>query len=125
MPGRVDGAGEQHAGRVTTAELKKQRDAYERQLHDAILVCDGSISSKARVAQLQEQLWNQVALVNLSERDLDGAAKASREAVRHGELAVKLAKSQLADRVAALERIVAEGKRKGQGIADEAKRRRG
>lgn len=120
----MDGAGKDNAGRVTTAELRTQRDAYERELHEAILASDGSIAAKAAVAHLQEQLWNQVALVNLSERDLESAAKASREAVRHGELAVKLAKSKLADRVAELERIVAEGKRKGRGIAEEARRRK-
>ena len=109
---------------VTPEQLDEQLTEFKVRLHHAIAAHDGTIAGDQRVAVLQRQLWNQQALCELQDGDLDAAAKASREAARHGELAVKLAKSTLADRVSALEHLAEDGRRKGRGIVAEARRRR-
>jgi hypothetical protein len=124
---------------VTSAELGLELEGIQRKLADAIRDHDGSVEHDHAIAVLWRRSWNQVALLHqLGEAtracskcghtirvDATGeAAKASREAVRQGELAVKLSKSNLPDRVAALERLVEQGKRKGRGIAEEARRRK-
>ena len=124
MAGRPNGGAKGHA-EVTDTELKRELEAIKRELADAIRDHDGTVTAKRGVALLQERMWNQYALRELHLLRLDEAAKASREAARHGELAVKLSRSTLADRVAVLERAAAEGKRKASSIAVEARRRKG
>lgn len=116
-------AGQPHAD-VTPEELDEQLTNFKVRLHYAIAAHDGSVAADASIAVLQRQLWNQQALVELQSEDIKAAAEASREAVRHGELAVKLAKSTLADRVSVLERALAKGLAKGRGIAEAARSRK-
>ena len=141
MAGRPEGdTGATHgqAG-VTTEELEAELESIKRRLFDAIRDHDGRVESDAAVATLQRKHWNMVALLHnhLGERRLctgcgeetyvfaiDAAAKASDQAVKQGALAVKLSKATLADRVLALEQGLEGGKRRGRGIAEEARRRK-
>jgi hypothetical protein len=117
-------AGQPDAERLTSRAINDQLHAFKAELQRANREHDGSVEAKQRVALAQERMWNQQALKDLEDKDMDSAAKASREAVRHGELAVKLAKSRINDRVSLLERTVAEGQRKGRGIAEAARDRK-
>jgi hypothetical protein len=117
-------AGQPDAETVTEKAIREQYEDFKARLHHAIGDHDGTVDADHRVAVLQRQLWNQRALLDLELLDAEGAARASREAVRQGELAVKLTKSTLADRVTALEKAVADGRRKGRGIAEAARNRK-
>jgi hypothetical protein len=117
-------AGQPDAERATRKAITEQYEDFKSKLHHAIGAHDGSVDADHRVAVLQRQLWNQRSLLDLEVNDAEGAARASREAVRQGELAVKLSKSTITDRVALLERAVAEGQRKGRGIAEAARERK-
>ena len=104
------------------AELKQLHGAARRVLID-MPIGETVAGRKARADQ-EHQVWSLYSLMLQESGDVDGAAKASAQAVKHAELAVKLVKSSLADRVLDLERVVAQAKQVGAGVRQEARRRR-
>jgi hypothetical protein len=120
MAGRPDS----EAGTDDLHQQKTRLLRYQCELGDAVELNTGTVADEREVALLQRKVWNQAALVLMLEGDDEGAAKASKQAVSHGELAVKLSKSTLADRVASLEAQVGRGRTAGKRIRDEAKRRK-
>jgi hypothetical protein len=124
MAGRSEDGESENDGPVELEQVKQSLRRHQGKLFRATEGNSGSIEDARAVAVLQEQVWNLRALVLQLEDDDDAAAKAAREACRFGELAVKLAKSTLADRVLALEQAVDEGRSKGRRIKQEAARRR-
>jgi hypothetical protein len=125
MAGRPDVAESQYIhGAGPEPKYADLLQALKVGLDAANAVNDGSMEARARVALLQERFWNQQSLVSMDCGYFDDATKASREATRHGELAVKFSKATLADRVHKLEQALADGKRKGSRIVAEAKARK-
>jgi len=85
---------------------------------------DGTIASRKAIALQERKVWTLFSLRRQQALDPDGAAKASAQSVKLGELAVRLEKSTMADRVLALERLVADSRRAGAAVRRAASARR-
>jgi hypothetical protein len=116
----------------TSPEAGARRSRYQSALVEAEVelleltqAAGSSIEDLQAQAEQSRRVWELRALWLASLAQIDLAAKASAQAVKQGELAVKLSKSTLADRVADLERMVAEATQAGGRIRRAGRRRRG
>jgi hypothetical protein len=116
---KPDGDGD---GKPTEAEAQLER--FRAELQALLAAPDPSVHHDLEVARAQRRVWDQLALRCLERDDLNAAAKASRQAVAHGELVAKLERARLADRVAVLERELGRDGTAGRRIRDAARRRR-
>lgn len=115
----------------TSPEATERRGLYkvalgeaEYELLELTQAAGSSIEDLQAQAEQSRRVWELRALYLASIAQIDLAAKASAQAVKQGELAVKLSKSTLADRVAKLERTVEDAAQAGGKIRRAGRRRR-
>ena len=115
----------------TSPEANERRGLYkvaldeaEYELLELTQAAGSSIEDLQAQAEQSRRVWELRALWLASHAQIDLAAKASAQAVKQGELAVKLSKSTLADRVAKLERTVEDAAQAGGKIRRAGRRRR-
>jgi hypothetical protein len=93
-------------------------------LREMVGQSDDSISGARSRALQSQRVWDLQALLSQEKGEIEDAARAARASTRAGELAARLERDSLADRVLELERTVAEQRKAGARVQALAERTR-